>query len=240
MRNIDLSTNQGLATPSGLPRGRTSNRPCDPLRLTLLSLLIFFSVMVGARGEAQAKGKSKTWSPPIPAGRAAITLSVRTINAANVKVPAKVMWGRRLIGETPLSVPWPADSGPVDIVVQAPGHVPVHTRLYTFADDKVVVKMVDDEGKKTLFGYKREVPAAPAPGAAAPGAAAPGVAAPGVAAPLPTTPGAAASVPATPGAAASVPIGTAPKVVVPSAAVAPPPAPPPAPPAAVTPPRAAP
>lgn len=226
MRNRDFSTNQGLARPSGLPQGRTADSPCDPLRWTLVPLLIFFSLLVGARGEAQAKGRSKTWSPPIAPGRAAITLSVRTLNAANVKVPAKVMWGRRLIGETPLSVPWPADSGPVDIVVQAPGHVPVHTRLYTFADDKVVVKMVDDEGKKTLFGYKREVPAAPAPGVAAPGAVAP----------LPTTPGAAASVPTAPGAAASVPSGTAPKVAVPPAAVAPPPAPP----AVVTPPRPAP
>lgn len=231
MRDIDLSTDQDIATRSDLPRGRTADSLCDPLRLTLVPWLIFFSLLVGARGEAQAKGRPKTWSPPIAPGRAAITLSVRTINAANVKVPAKVMWGRRLIGETPLSVPWPADSGPVDIVVQAPGHVPVHTRLYTFADDKVVVKMVDDEGKKTLFGYKREVPAAPAPGVAAPG-----VAAPGVAASVPATPGAAASVPAAPGAAASVPSGTAPKVAVPPAAVAPPPAPP----AVVTPPRAAP
>jgi hypothetical protein len=225
MRDIDLSTDQGIATRSALPRRRTLDSLCELLRSPLLSLLMFFVAMVGGSGEAQARGKSKTWSPPIPAGRAAITLSIRTINAANVKVPAKVLWGRRLIGETPLSVQWPADSGPVDIVVQAPGHVPVHTRLYTFADDKVVVKMVDDEGKKTLFGYKREVPAAPAPGATAPGATAPGATAPGAAAPGATPP-----LPATPGAAAPVPIGTTPKVAVP----------PPAAPAAVNPPPSAP
>lgn len=162
-----------------------------------LLLLAVLTAVFGARGGVQAKGKQKTWSPPIPPGRAAITLSVRSINAANVKVPAKVMWGRRLLGETPLALQWPADSGPVDIVVQAPGHVPVHTRLYTFSDEKIVVKLVDDEGKKTLFGYKRELspvaPAAPAPGAAAPGSAPPapgGISPPAAAPPTPSPAGA--------------------------------------------------
>lgn len=163
-----------------------------PVRWLLLALL----PIAGLSNEAQAKGKQKTWAPPIPPGRAAITLSIRSVNAANTKVPAKVMWGRQLLGETPLSLQWPADSGPLDVVVAAPGHVPVHTRLYTFADDKVVVKLVDDEGKKALFGYKRE-PVTPAPGpgpgtAATPAPAAPAAPAanpsPPVATPAPTAP----------------------------------------------------
>ncbi|HNN93274.1 MAG TPA: hypothetical protein PKI03_13435, partial [Pseudomonadota bacterium] len=154
-----------------------------PVRWLLLALL----PIAGLANEAQAKGKQKTWAPPIPPGRAAITLSIRSVNAANTKVPAKVTWGRQLLGETPLSLQWPADSGPLDVVVAAPGHVPVHTRLYTFADDKVVVKLVDDEGKKALFGYKRE-PVTPAPGPGPGTAATPAPAAPAAPAANPSPP----------------------------------------------------
>jgi hypothetical protein len=94
-------------------------------------------------------------------------LSLSAAATVPTKVSAKVMWGRRLLGETPLSLKWPRDSGPVDIVVQAPGYTPVHTRLYTFADDKVIVKLLSAEEKKGVFGYKRELaPAAGAPAAA--------------------------------------------------------------------------
>ena len=35
----------------------------------------------------------------------------------------------------------------------ATGYLPVHTRVYTFADDKVYVKLTAVADKKTLFGY---------------------------------------------------------------------------------------
>ena len=168
----------------------------------------------------RAGGKPRTWSPPIPPGRAAITLSVRTVNAAGAKVAAKVMWGRRLIGETPLNVQWPADSGPVDIVVSAPGHVPVHTRLYTFGNEKVVVKMVDDEGKKTLFGYKREVPAAAVPAASGAAAPASGAAAPASGAAAPASGAVPPASGLSPAVAAPSPAVAAPSPAVPAAAPA--------------------
>lgn len=208
MRALDRFVDPSL----GLPLRRTAGIRWDLLRSSLLAGVIFLAAVGGETGEAQAKGKSKTWSPPIPPGRAAITLSIRAINALNAKVPARVMWGRRLLGETPLNLPWPADSGPVDIVVAAPGYVSVHTRLYTFASDKVLVKMVDDEGKKALFGYKREAPSAPAvaspSGAAAPAGATP---APGGSSPPPATPAPSAA-PPVPSAAAppATPTGGAP------------------------------
>lgn len=190
---------RAIALPIHSPRYQTARARSEMPPSQLIRLVVILAALVGSISGTHAKGKPKTWSPPIPPGRAAITLSVRTVNAANTKVLAKVLWGRRLLGETPLNLQWPADSGPVDIVVQAPGHVPVHTRLYTFANEKVVVKLVDDEGKKKLFGYKRELtPAAATP--AAPGVAAPGAAAPGTAAPSPpvATPAAATPAAATP------------------------------------------
>jgi hypothetical protein len=184
-------------------RGRT---------IDVCSLLLAAALGLGM--SAPATGKPKPWSLLIPPGREAITLSIRSLG----KVPTRVTWGRRLLGETPLVLKWPRDSGPVDIVVKAQGYVPVHTRLYTFADDRVVVKLVDDEGKKTVFGYKREAPppaaAASAPGSPLPLGAAPQAAASGaVAAPQGTAPsGAAPPISAPPGAASQ---GSASPAVVP-------------------------
>lgn len=197
MRNIA----QSIWWPIGLRCWRIARLRWERLRWPAVCLHVFFAVIVGMSGAALAKGKLKTWAPPIPPERAAITLAVRTVNAANAKVPAKVMWGRRLLGETPLYLRWPADSGPVDIVVLAQGYVPVHTRLYTFSDERVVVKLVDNEGKKALFGYKRELPSA---GAAAPD--------PKGAVPVPSTP-----VPSDTSSPAATPPPPAPIVVQPPA-----------------------
>ena len=122
------------------------------LRLGQASAVLASCLLLVSSVEAKAKPQ---WSPPIPPGKEAITLTIRSVG----KVKTVVTWGRRTLGETPLVLKWPRNSGPVDVVLRAQGHLPVHTRLFTFNDDKVTVKLVDEEGKKTLFGYKREVPA---------------------------------------------------------------------------------
>lgn len=169
-------------------------------RLGLVSAVLASCLLLASSVEAKAKPQ---WSPPIPPGKEAITLTIRSVG----KVKTVVTWGRRTLGETPLVLKWPRNSGPVDVVLRAQGHLPVHTRLFTFNDDKVTVKLVDEEGKKTLFGYKREVPAPaaatpagagvadaakPAAGAAVPAPVAPAPAAAGPTA-APTTPGPAAA-----------------------------------------------
>lgn len=168
------------------------------LRLGLVSAVLTSCLLLASSVEAKAKPQ---WSPPIPPGKEAITLTIRSVG----KVKTVVTWGRRTLGETPLVLKWPRNSGPVDVVLRAQGHLPVHTRLFTFNDDKVTVKLVDEEGKKTLFGYKREVPAPAAAAAAPAGASAVDAAKPaaGVAVPAPTAPAPAAAgqtaAPTTPG-----------------------------------------
>lgn len=170
------------------------------LRLGQAGAVLASCLLLASPVEAKAKPQ---WSPPIPPGKEAITLTIRSVG----KVKTVVTWGRRTLGETPLVLKWPRNSGPVDVVLRAQGHLPVHTRLFTFNDDKVTVKLVDEEGKKTLFGYKREVPApaaaAPA-GASGPDAAKPaaGAAVPAPAAPAPAAAGQTAA-PTTPGPAAA-------------------------------------
>lgn len=170
------------------------------LRLGLVSAVLASCWLLASSVEAKAKPQ---WSPPIPPGKEAITLTIRSVG----KVKTVVTWGRRTLGETPLVLKWPRNSGPVDVVLRAQGHLPVHTRLFTFNDDKVTVKLVDEEGKKTLFGYKREVPAPAAAVPAGAGAADAAKPAAGAAVPAPAAPAAAAAgqtaAPTTPGPAAA-------------------------------------
>ena len=55
------------------------------------------------------------------------------------------------------------------MVVKSDGFVTVQTRAYTFADNKVAVKLTKNEEKNTILGYREELP----PTAAWPPAAVP-------------------------------------------------------------------
>jgi hypothetical protein len=75
---------------------------------------------------------------------------------------ATVFWGKKKLGaiapHQPLVVQRPRDSGPLDLVVRAEGCVPVQTRAYTFADNKLAVKVTPLDEKNTLLGYREELP----------------------------------------------------------------------------------
>jgi hypothetical protein len=111
-----------------------------------------------------------------------------------------VFWGKKRLGiiapRQPLVIQRPRDSGPLDVIVQSEGYLPVQTRAMSFADNKVTVKLTAVDQKNTLLGYRQEVPPdvlAPdggtspgVPPGVAPAAAAPPLGAappPGVAAP---------------------------------------------------------
>ena len=65
--------------------------------------------------------------------------------------------GRKKLGDTPVTLERPRDSGPVDLVVRAEGYFPVHTRAYTFHNDVLYVKLTKLEDRLTLFGAKRDL-----------------------------------------------------------------------------------
>jgi hypothetical protein len=73
-------------------------------------------------------------------------------------VQATVTWGKKRLGIIkpgyPLYVVRPRDSGPLDVVVQAQGYLPVQTRAYTFNDSKMLVKLTKPEESHTLLGYR--------------------------------------------------------------------------------------
>jgi hypothetical protein len=95
--------------------------------------------------------------PPQDPHRARITFS--TIPMTN----AKVVWGKTTLGNiTPkqaLTIVRPRDTGPLDVMVYAPGFLPVQTRAHTFEDQQIVVKLTTPENKQTLWGYRAPIDA---------------------------------------------------------------------------------
>ncbi len=100
-------------------------------------------------------------TPAAPATAAAPQPPSPNVQIVFVTVPpanATVTWGKTRLGRTApgraLVVTRPRDSGPLDVVVRAPGFLPVHTRAHTFGDHRVSVKLTRVEDKATLLGYR--------------------------------------------------------------------------------------
>jgi hypothetical protein len=72
------------------------------------------------------------------------------------KGTAFVFWGKKKLGETPVTLERPRDSGPVDLVVRSEGWFPVHTRVYTFHNDVVYVTMTKLDDRMTIYGAKHD------------------------------------------------------------------------------------
>jgi hypothetical protein len=111
-------------------------------------------------------------APPPAASPPARAETVRIVFTTYPVKKAFVFWGKRRLGmiapHAPLIVERPRDSGPLDVVVRSDGYIPVQTRAYTFGDGKVAVKLTPLDQKKTLLGYREEVPSGPDGGVPAP------------------------------------------------------------------------
>lgn len=132
----------------------------------------------GAPTEAQeASGVqvAPTTQPPIGAPPKPLPPKIKII--VHSRGPEKtekvfVFWGKKKLGETPVTLERPRDSGPVDLVVRSEGYFPVHTRAYTFRNDVVYVKLTKLEERMSLFGAKHEANEPP-PGSTPDGGAPP-------------------------------------------------------------------
>lgn len=114
----------------------------------------------------------------------------KTVKLKLVAVPkAKVRWGKKTLGVTPLAFERPRDSGPVDLVFLASGYFPVHTRAFTYKSDSLYISMTKLSDRHKLYGAKKDPPPAapcdPTAGPCAP-ATAPTGTTPGV--PVPSVP----------------------------------------------------
>jgi hypothetical protein len=135
-------------------------------RRVMLSLGIVAAV--GGLGVAVSLAAKQAAAPPAPmasadGGAPELSSKVKVVFQTIPPEKATVMWGKKSIGlirgkNKPLIIERPRDSGPMDVVIRAQGYIPVHSRAYTFTDTKLYVKITKVEEKKTLFGYREELP----------------------------------------------------------------------------------
>ena len=90
------------------------------------------------------------------------TVRIKVLGAE--KRQAHVFWGRKDFGVAPLEIERPRNSGPLDLVVIAPGYLPYHARAFTDRDDIISVRLYSAAEAPQLLGYRAsEVPAPPGP-----------------------------------------------------------------------------
>jgi hypothetical protein len=116
-----------------------------------------FSVLERIVPVAQARvGADKAAAPVVGKPvREKVKITFQTIPP----VKAEVRWGKKKLGvlntgKKPFFIERFKDSGPIDISIRAEGFLPVHTRAYSFENNKVTVKLTPVTEKHTLFGYK--------------------------------------------------------------------------------------
>jgi hypothetical protein len=137
-----------------------------PVALAILSVLALCMVVVaGASAEQPAVVRTLEQQGGLRAGDAGagdagaasdtVTLYIDT----RPRRKAKVTWGRETLGHTPLEIVRPRNSGPMDIRVRAWGYIPVNTRLHTFSDESVKVRLTPKSEAARLFGYKQPLDA---------------------------------------------------------------------------------
>jgi hypothetical protein len=80
-------------------------------------------------------------------------VTIKLIADSNRK--AHVLWGRKDFGVAPLELRRPRGSGPMDLLIVAPGALPLHTRVFTDRDETLSVRLYDENGAHGLLGYTR-------------------------------------------------------------------------------------
>jgi len=83
------------------------------------------------------------------------TVTIKLV--ADPQRKARVAWGRKDLGLAPLELQRPRGSGPLDLVVTAPGALPLHTRVYTDRDDKLSLRLYAEGEAPSLLGYHAPV-----------------------------------------------------------------------------------
>jgi hypothetical protein len=80
---------------------------------------------------------------------------------AEARRQAHVLWGRKDLGVAPLEIVRPRGSAPLDLTIQAPDCLPLHTRVFTDRDDTLSLRLYTERDATGLPGYSP--PASPAP-----------------------------------------------------------------------------
>ena len=108
-----------------------------------------------------APGPSYDDLEPAPVDDRADGGTVRIKLVADARRQAHVFWGRKDLGVAPLELTRPRGSAPLDLTIQAPDCLPLHTRVFTDRDDTLSLRLYTDREAAALPGYSPTVNKAP-------------------------------------------------------------------------------
>ena len=92
------------------------------------------------------------------------TVKIKVI--VDARRQAHVTWGRKDFGVAPLEIQRPRNSGPLDLIVVAPGYLPLHARALTDRDDVLSLRLYSAAEAPQLLGYRADAVPAPQSGSA--------------------------------------------------------------------------
>jgi hypothetical protein len=71
---------------------------------------------------------------------------------------AHVIWGAKDYGLGPLDIRRPRGSGPLDLLIRAPGYLTLHTRAFTERNSTLSVRLVPEAEAARFPGYQAPAP----------------------------------------------------------------------------------
>jgi hypothetical protein len=92
----------------------------------------------------------------LPAPSTGETVTIKLV--ADARRQAHVYWGRKDLGVAPLEISRPRGSGPLDVLVVAPGALPLHTRLFTDHSETLALRLYSDKEASGLLGWTAPEP----------------------------------------------------------------------------------
>jgi hypothetical protein len=96
-----------------------------------------------------------------PAPASAETVTIKLI--ADARRQARVTWGRKDLGVAPLEIVRPRGSAPLDLLIVAPGYLPLRTRVFTDRNDVLALRLYTEREASVLPGFSSNRDKAPSP-----------------------------------------------------------------------------
>ena len=100
---------------------------------------------------------------PEPVSTSASTEMVTIKLIADARRQARVTWGRKDLGMAPLEIVRPRGSAPLDLLIVAPGFLPLRTRVFTDRNDVLTLRLYTEREASVLPGFSSNRNNAPSP-----------------------------------------------------------------------------
>jgi len=150
-RSAPVPAPAAAPVPAGAPAAAAAPEP-PPVEAKPLTTIPAGAASESPDASDQVAGPLVQESPERDPKSETVTIKIITES----RRPAHVVWGRKDLGVTPLEITRPRGSGPLDLVVVAPGCLPLHTRAFTDRDDTIALRLYGESEGPSLLGYHAE------------------------------------------------------------------------------------